>query len=458
MVEFLRYLSLVLLLALLMITALVLAITREGFALSGEMIGVITLIVMACAVTPALVLLTLWLRASEDLDRAAVIARHLAAGDTGAAAALAGDRRESSVSLRELALEMERSRDAAAEEKKALWQVMDALGEGIVAIDANRRIVLLNQAVSDLFGTPRAVEGKPFIEVVRNQPLASAFDRALEGTGVSARAIIATGPSQRQIEMRVFPVRDVSSSIAAVALLIDLTEIDRLQRIRRDFIADFSHEVRTPLAGLRASVESLEAGVSEREQAAQLYRIVSRQLHRLERLVSDLSQLNEIESGEARLERERVDLLRLVADLRDDYADEAASRGVAIELAGESLSVIVDVLRMQQVFSNLIDNALRHSRTSDRIRISIRREEGEAIVEVRDFGEGIPPEEQPLIFHRLYRVEKSRSAPRGEGSGLGLAIAKHLVLRHGGRIGVSSSVGEGASFWVALPLESGIAP
>lgn len=453
MASFLRYLSFVLLIALLVFAAVILVLNASEESLPAQTIVVIGLIVLVGTVVPVLVLLLMWSRSELELARSAEVIRHLRAGDTPAAKQLTDGRREIGRSLQELAAEMDRARHAASEEKKALWQVMDALGEGIVAIDENRRIVLLNDAVSRLFGTARAVEGKPLLEVVRNQTLASAFDRALEGGEVTARAVLQSGAAHRQIEMRVFPVPQ-KGSIAAVALLIDLTEIERLQRIRRDFISDFSHEVRTPLAGLRAAVESLEAGVPERAQADQLHRIVGRQLQRLERLVGDLSQLNEIESGEALIQKEPADLYRLLTELRDDFSDEASSRGVTIELRGEPLEASIDVLRIQQVFSNLIDNALRHSGTSDRIEITLEASGEEALVRVRDFGMGIPVDEQTRIFHRFYRVEKSRSALRGEGTGLGLAIAKHLVLRHGGRIGAESPAGGGACFFVALPLES----
>lgn len=457
MASFLRYLSVVLLIALLLVTALVLVLDTSGESLSTRTVGAIAILVVIGAVLPILVLLLLWSRSELELRRVAAVVRHLTAGETKKGRMLADLPGESSRALRELADEIDRRRTAAEEEKRSLWQVMDAMGEGIVAIDGDRKIVLLNEAVSRIFGTPRAVEGRPFIEIVRNQTLAAAFDRALQGTNVSQRAIVAAGTEQRQIEMRVFPVTS-SGQIAAVALLIDQTEIHRLQRIRRDFIADFSHEVRTPLAGLRAAVESLEGGVQQREQADQLYRIVSRQLQRLERLVGDLSQLNEIESGEAVLEKERVDLLRVLSDVRDDYAESAATEGVVINLRGEPVQVEIDVLRIQQVLSNLIDNALRHSGSSDTIELTLERYGHEVIVRVRDFGAGIPEHEQTRIFHRFYRVEKSRSASRGEGTGLGLAIAKHLVLRHGGRIGVESAPGAGACFWISLPLIEEPAP
>lgn len=418
------------------------------YALAGS------LSVIAALSAVILVCLAGWDRARSDARAAAASVKALAAGDAELARRLAAGARGSlAVSLREAASAQMQLRTDSEEGKAAFARVLNGVGEGILAIDRRRRIALVNDSARALFGVQdrESCIGRPFIEIVRNETLAQAFDRTLGGgEEVRVNALVQSHGFDQQIEMRVFPVAG-SPLIAAVALLIDVTQIEKLQRMRRDFIADFSHEVRTPLAGLRLAVESLDGGVSA-EHSEHLHRIVRRQIRRLERLVSDLAQLNEIESGEAVLQLEQADLFHIVTDVCDDFREKAQAAGVDIRIEGSAVPVRVDVVKIQQVFSNLVDNALKHAGDADRVSIAIAAEGEDAVVRITDYGAGIAPEEQPRIFHRFYRVDKSRSAHRGEGSGLGLAIAKHLVLRHGGRIGVESNTGRGATFWVALPL------
>lgn len=243
------------------------------------------------------------------------------------------------------------------------------------------------------------------------------------------------------------------SGLAAVALAIDVTQMERLARVRRDFIADFSHEVRTPLAGLRSSIETLQGGSLDPEQEEQLHRILRRQLGRLERLVSDLSELNSIESGDVVLHREPTEIRQLLADLAQDFFERADSRKIAIIVDGIESVAMVDPIRIEQVFSNLIDNALRHASETDEVRIEVTEDDSMTAVRVSDRGPGISDEEKEKVFHRFYRADKSRSS-ESSGAGLGLAITKHLVLQHGGSVGVESAIGRGTTFIVKLPKAS----
>lgn len=334
--------------------------------------------------------------------------------------------------------------------RAAARALLNGIREGLLAVDHGGRVVLANNRLLELFDLRQPVEGQRVSEVVRSARLLSALDGAFEGHETHARAAMMIGGQARTIEMRVFPI-PAESDIAVAALFIDLTEIERLQRVRRDFLVDFHHEVRTPLAGLRLAVESLQAGPLDESQTEQLQKIITRQVLRLERLVREVGELNEIESGEIVLQKEPTDLFALVHDLAEDFRERAAAKNVAIEVAGEAVLAMVDAAKAQQIFSNLIDNALKHATGSTAVRIEVFRSECDAVVRVSDQGEGIAPEEQEKIFHRFYRVDKSRSSDV-EGTGLGLAIVKHLVLRHGGNISVESAAGRGATFEVKLPL------
>ena len=347
--------------------------------------------------------------------------------------------------VEELRVAMEREKAWSAGQRATLAQITAALGEGLIALSPRGRIVLANERIHDMFGTTGALEGRPVVEVVRNQSLISGFDRALAGDVSTDRITL----GERQFEMRVFPVV-TSAEVAAVALFIDITQIERLQRVRKEFLDDFSHEVRTPLAGLRSAVDTFEAGPLTPEEEAQLRGVMRRQLLRIERLVADLSELKRIESGDLVLEIREVDLSDVLREICDDFRRRMSGSMGRLTLEGGPAPVRVDPVRIQQVFTNLLDNALKHGGGRGEIRVDVTRSGDEAVVRVSDEGDGIPPHEVDRIFHRFYRVDKSRSQTV-PGVGLGLAIAKHLVLLHGGTIQAFNRPGRGATFEVRLP-------
>ncbi|MGZ4810178.1 MAG: sensor histidine kinase [Thermoanaerobaculia bacterium] len=336
----------------------------------------------------------------------------------------------------------------SGEQRRMMEQIAESLGEGLLALDEGGRVVIANTRLLEMFNGPRGFIGRSFLEVVRIRSLVAAFDQARAGVASRDRITFDANGDERQIELRVFPVAN-SATVAAVALFIDMTQMERLQRIRKDFLEDFSHEVRTPLAGLRSAVETFEQRGLTEEQDEQLRSVMLRQLSRIERLVKDLSELNRIESGELVLERRPLRLDELLRDVSTEFRNRLAA-AQPITLRGAEVTVVADAQRVQQIFTNLIDNACKHGGGRGEILIEVEREGTDAIVRVSDEGEGIPPAEITRIFHRFYRVDKSRSQSV-PGVGLGLAIAKHLVLLHGGSIRAYNRAGRGATFEVRLP-------
>lgn len=327
----------------------------------------------------------------------------------------------------------------AREQRAALEEIVASLGEGLIGVGPTGRVVVANARVGEMFGSGTNVVGRSVIEVVRKQSVVAAVDKALRGQASVDRTTVGAGDAERQIEIRVFPV-EASPGIAAVALFIDVTTLERLQRVRKNFLDDFSHEVRTPLAGLRSAAETLERGGLSPQQEQQLHSVMQRQIARIERLVSDLAELNQIESGEIVLQRRPVNLRAILSELAEDYA------GVELQ-GGEDVVASIDAARAQQIFTNLIDNAVKHG--GGAVTIDVARENGDAVVRVSDQGPGIPAAELERVFHRFHRVDRSRSRP---GTGLGLAIAKHLVAAHGGSIRAYNREGGGATFEVRLPM------
>lgn len=328
-------------------------------------------------------------------------------------------------------------------------QMLEGLGEGLLAVNREHRIIIANRQFLALFSIQGNVLGKPLSEVLRVSHIFDAFDRAIGGEESIEHFSVRTGVVDKKIEMRVLPV--ASEGIAAAALFIDVTKTERLEQIRRNFISDFSHEVRTPLAGLRSAVETFEANAEKlsSEEDQQLRRIMARQLRRLERLVEDLSELSRIEAGDVALEFRSVDLRRMIDDLCEDFAEQAAQHRIRFAVNGQA-TVCADPLRIQQAFSNLLDNAIKYGGDARDVEVEVIDEADSGVVRITDHGDGIPEGERSKIFRRFYRIDKSRSQEI-PGSGLGLSITKHLILQHGGTIDVTSAPGEGATFIVRLP-------
>jgi two-component system, OmpR family, phosphate regulon sensor histidine kinase PhoR len=412
-------------------------------------------LITALALIAAVVFFSLWSRTRIDIRR---LSDRLGRPDGEAAASLDVD---SFGALDEIASRFYRSRAALARQLAAaefqnalLQQIMNGMGEGVLAIDRQRRVVLANRRFAGMFNLRPGFVGQPLATVLRNEAILSGFDRALDRaadlTDSASRFSLRSGVEERKIEMRAFPLP--SHDLAAVALFIDVTHVERLEELRREFIADFSHEVRTPLAALKSAVETFEydRGLLTDEQEGQLRRIMSRQLARLERLAQDLSELSHIEAGDLSLERTEIDLRRLVEDLCEDFRDRAAQKGLRFTITGGDARVHGDAMRIQQAIANLLDNAIKYGGEETSIDIDVAGSPDGGVVRVTDHGEGIPPEERDRIFRRFYRIDKSRSQEIA-GTGLGLAITKHLILQHRGNIEVESEPGGGATFVVTLP-------
>lgn len=338
---------------------------------------------------------------------------------------------------------------ASSERQKAMLQhIINGMGEGVLAIDDDSRVVLANRRFVELFGLDAGFVGRPMGEVVRNAAMFAGFDRALARQESTERFLMHAAGDERNIEMRAFPLP--SRDIAAVALFIDITRLEQLERMRREFIADFSHEARTPLAAIRSAVDTFESGNVTPEDDQQLRRIMARQIGRLERLVADLAELSQIEAGDLMLAPTDVDLRRLVDDICEDFAPRASQKHLRFNISGNGAKVGADPMRIQQAIANLVDNAIKYGGENNTIDIAVCDRGEAAAIRITDHGEGISPSEQERIFRRFYRVDKSRSQVVA-GTGLGLAIAKHLILLHRGTLEVESEPGKGATFVVTLP-------
>ncbi len=346
--------------------------------------------------------------------------------------------------------------DLEREQAKAT-AILDAMVEGVIAIDDHDHIMLMNERARGIFGLGRApVEGRPLLEVVRNVDLHDLLGGSrvtADGTVVS-REIKLREPSDRVLQVHAVPLRFTGGVRGAVMVLHDITELRRLEHVRTEFVANVSHEIRTPLTAIRGYLETLlDGALEEREHARKFLEIVFRHTERLGRLTDDLTDLSNIELGRISL---RIEPTR-VADVAESalaiIQPRAGAGQVTVETAlpTDLPDVLADRDRLAQILINLVDNAVKYTPRDGRVWVEGRRTEAGMIeLAVRDTGVGVPKSDLPRLTERFYRVDKARSRELG-GTGLGLAIVKHLVMAHGGELSIESQLWKGTVVRFTLP-------
>ncbi len=335
--------------------------------------------------------------------------------------------------------------------------VLASMVEGVLAVDRGERILRLNGAAEQLLGVTSAeATGRPIQEAVRKTDLQRFVTRALESEDpVEADIVLRSAGEERFLQAHGTMLRDAQGEqIGALIVLNDVTRLRRLENMRKDFVANVSHELKTPITAIKGSVETLlDGALSDPESARRFLQIIARQGERLNLIIDDLLTLSRIEQEADRREiaLQRTPLQEVLRAAVQACSVAAASRKVLIDLeVPEGLEVQVNPALLEQAVINLIDNAVKYSLAGTRVRVEAEASGEGVSVRVRDQGCGIPREHLPRLFERFYRVDKARSRKAG-GTGLGLAIVKHIVQAHGGRIEVESAPGEGSTFTILLP-------
>jgi two-component system phosphate regulon sensor histidine kinase PhoR len=330
--------------------------------------------------------------------------------------------------------------------QRELETLLNSMQDAVIAVDVDGRVQWANRGMNRLvLRTPRL--NAPLIDSVRDPDFLDAIHKAArEQVVTSARSnTIAAG--------RIFDVTAAPMpGGGAVAVLRDLTETERMEKSRRDFIANVSHELRTPLTSIQGYTETLLDGALVDNHVRDFLEIIRKNATRMSRLTEDLLTLARVESGEHRFDMQRVSAEELLQDALESFREVARSYGVelVIENAVGASNVNADREAIHQIFSNLIENALKYAASGKKVILGARGAESGVEFYVRDFGPGISSEHLPRLFERFYRVDKARSRESG-GTGLGLAIAKHIVLAHGGTIRAESELNHGSSFLFTLP-------
>ena len=337
---------------------------------------------------------------------------------------------------------------------KAQQQVLfNSMIEGLLLLDRSQKIYLANRAFKILFGLKVELRGKTILEVLRLHELEELVLRVQAEGQVFDYEVKLPDLTERWLRVNASVISNSAGEREGMILVFhELTRLKQLERAREEFVANVSHEVRTPLSLIKGYVETLLDGARNNPEVAERFlKIIERNTSRLDLLIQDLLSISALESGRIKLNLQPMDL-RLVADkvLGDLYA-KADDKQVTLANALPLLPVHADANRLDQVFANLVDNAIKYGRLNGKVTVSGRKlDDGRVEVCVQDDGPGIPPESLDRVFERFYRVDKARSRDQG-GTGLGLSIVKHIVQAHGGEVWARSEPGKGASIFFTLP-------
>ena len=325
--------------------------------------------------------------------------------------------------------------------------ITQSMPEGLVLLDNKNAILSINPSASKLFSAQAGCVGQNFLTLDRSTDVSQAIDRARE-TGHSETRVELSG---RIYQFDISRIESAGEKIGAVLLCFDITERETAEQARREFTANVSHELKTPLQGIIGSAELIENGMVKPEDMPRFIGHIRTEAQRLVALIADIIRLSQLDEG-VEMPMENVELLSLAGEVAEDLRAAADKASVTITTDGQS-SIVFGVRRLlYEMLYNLCDNAIKYNRPGGSVRIHVENREQEAAISVLDTGIGIAPEHQSRIFERFYRVDKSHSKASG-GTGLGLSIVKHAAMYHGGKVALESEPGRGTEIRVTLPKE-----
>lgn len=343
----------------------------------------------------------------------------------------------------------------AAGDGTLFHSLLEAAREGILLIDPSTRIVATNDAIRRVFarGT-EPIEGRRLTEIIRDADLHAAIRGTLSGAKVADIRLHIVGSESRVFDVRVSPI-EYAGGRHAIAVFYDLTQIEKLERVRQEFLSNISHELRTPLTSILAYVETLEDGaIDDAENGRRFLSVIRRNAERMKALIDDILELSMIESGQVTINKRPVRLKQTVDEIFASLSSKASERNISLQNSvGPDAAVLADPARLEQMLTNLVDNAIKFNRRAGRVEVFFVAGADTTRILIRDTGEGILPEHLPRIFERFYRADRSRAREVG-GTGLGLAIVKHLARLHDGEVTLRSRLTEGTEFTIELPLTS----
>jgi two-component system phosphate regulon sensor histidine kinase PhoR len=330
-------------------------------------------------------------------------------------------------------------------QKEELNNIIFSIQEGLLVLDRKGAIILSNESIRNALQAS-AVDGKLYWEVIREPQFSALIDR------VAREKIRCEDQITIQDSAFLCSATPLAAQDKIVVMCHDVTELKRVEKIKKDFVVNVSHELRTPLTAIKGFVETIEDDIDDKNRG--YLTIIRRNTDRLINIVEDLLLLSELEEKGAALSLEACDLKIMLEQMQRIFEPRLKEKGLSLTItAGQALpDVMADAFKLEQVFVNLLDNAIKYTETGG-ITVSLLQRNGHVLIEIQDTGIGIPREHLPRIFERFYVVDSSRSRKLG-GTGLGLSIVKHIVLLHHGTIEVQSNSGAGTTFLITLPIQA----
>jgi two-component system phosphate regulon sensor histidine kinase PhoR len=359
--------------------------------------------------------------------------------------------------LNQMAEELEKRMETVINQRNEYGAVLTSMVEGVIAIDMEEYILSVNRAAANMLAaSPEDLKGRGILEAVRNRGLHQFITDALKDGESKEGDVVMHLVGEQVMHTQCIPLNNASGDkrIGTLVVLNDVTQIRRLENIRQDFVANVSHEIKTPLTAIKGFVETLQNGTAETpEEQAKFLGIIKKHADRLDSIVEDLMALARLEQKE-----DQGELLRTLNSLEEIIGtaiqvvkSKAEEKNIRIEKSCDSdIQANVDATLVEQALVNLLDNAIKYSPDGSPVRITAESDKENMIINVIDEGTGIPKNHQPRIFERFYRVDRARSRKLG-GTGLGLSIVKHIAQAHGGKVSIKSTTGKGSVFTITLP-------
>jgi two-component system phosphate regulon sensor histidine kinase PhoR len=412
-------------------------------------------IITAMSVATLLVILAAWVIAritTRPIRKLTIASERIASGELEQKITIEtkDEVGELAQAFNEMSLKLKEMVETISGERARLATILDNMADGVIMTDSEGNILLANNAAAKLFNIKNTTE-KPLIEVVRDHEMDEVLKLCLQ-TAKTQSVQYESGTSKRYIRAIAIPISHGEMS-GVLLLFQDLTELRNLQTTRRELIGNISHEFRTPLAGIKAMVETLRDGaVDDQEAARDFLARIDDEVERLTQIVVELTELSRIETGEAELRLEPVNLNSLVEEVITQLSPQIERQQLTAEKKTDTNlpSVQADKRRIRQTIVNLIHNAIKFTNPGGKIMVTTRIHNGSVTVDISDTGIGIAKRDLPHVFERFYKGDRDRS---GGGTGMGLAIAKHVIEAHGGSTWVQSEEGKGSTFSFSLPVK-----
>jgi two-component system phosphate regulon sensor histidine kinase PhoR len=406
------------------------------------------------------IILSLWMtrRVSRSLTTMVEVANRMAEGDLSRRVAVPEEQELAMLAraLNTLGQKLQERLKDLEEEQARTARILESMVEGLIAVDQQRRIVLMNAGARRMLRLGQDLGGtRHLLEVIRHPDLRTLLQECDEcATGAVCRRELTLDSPPIALMVHAVPLRRGADSMGALLVLHDVTDLRRLERARQEFVGNASHELRTPLTAIRGYVETLlEGALHEPGRARPFLEVVARHAERMSRLVDDLLDLSNIESGRLQLERHAVPLNEVARPVLALHQEAASKKGITLrlEIPPDLPPALADRDRLQQILINLVDNAIKFT-PAGQVTLSAQKASSSRLeVMVTDTGKGISSMDLPRVTERFYRVDRARSRELG-GTGLGLSIVKHLVHAHGGELHIESELGKGTTVRFTLPV------